>query len=90
MLAGIAVVAAPAVVLGVCGYAVVTYINSSRLDRERRALLQEAIRKQEAILREQKSENAANRERLDYLRALIVKLDEVISNLRGDLHEQPG
>ena len=89
MLAGVSVVAAPAVVLGVCGYAAVTYLNKTRLDRERRALLQEAVKKHEAVLREQKAENASNRERVDYLRALLIKLEEIIGNLRGDLYEQP-
>ena len=73
MLAGVAVVAAPAVLLGVGGFAAVTYWNRTRLDRERRALLQEAIRKHEAILREQREENARNRDRADYLHALVIR-----------------
>ena len=78
-----------AVVLGVCGYAAVTYLNKTRLDKERRALGQEAIKKHEAVLREQKAENASNRERVDYLRALLINFEEIIGNLRGDLYEQP-
>lgn len=88
MLAGVAVVAAPAVLCGVGGLAGVSYWNRRRLNQERRALLQEAIRKHEAILLAQRKENTKNCERADYLHALVVRLEEVIRNLRGDLGEQ--
>lgn len=88
MLLGVAVVAAPAVLLGIGGFAAATYWNNARLDRDRRALLQEAIRKHEAVLRQEKTENSRNRERADYLHTLVIKLEDVIRNLQGDLGEQ--
>jgi len=88
MLLGVAVVAAPAVLLGIGGFAAATYWHNARLDRERRALLQEAIRKHEAVLRQEKAENSRNRERAAYLHTLVIKLEDVIRNLQGDVGEQ--
>lgn len=88
MMMGIAVVAAPAVLLGVGGFIAVTLWNSRRLDQERRALLQEALRKHHAMQEELKSKSTRNRERADYLHALVVKLEDVICNIQGDLGEQ--
>ncbi|MBC9176123.1 hypothetical protein [Pseudoroseomonas ludipueritiae] len=88
MMAGIAVVAAPAVVLGVGGYAAVSIFNRQRLDRERRALLQEALRKHHALQEELRRQNATNRSRAEYLHTLVVKLEDVIQNLKGDLGEK--
>ena len=89
MLAGIGVVAAPAVLLGIGGFVAVSSWNSARLHRERRALLQEAIRKHEAVLRQERTENTQNRDRADYLHALVVKLEDIIRNLEGDLGDEP-
>lgn len=88
MLAGVAVVAAPAVVLGIAGFAAVSWRNAQRLDQERRTLLQAALLKHHAVQDELRGENACNRERADYLHALVVKLEDVIRNLRGDLGDQ--
>ena len=88
MLAGVAVAAAPAVALGVAGFAAVNWWNAHRLDQERRTLLQAALLKHHAVQDELRSENARNRERADYLHALVVKLEDIIGNLRGDLDDQ--
>ena len=88
MLAGVAVVAAPAVVLGIVGFAAVSWRNSQRLDQERRTLLQAALLKHHAVQGELRGENACNRERADYLHALVIRLEDVIRNLRGDLGNQ--
>lgn len=87
MAAGIGVAAAPAVILAVGGYALVSWWNASELDKQRRALLQEALRKQAAIVDRLQKESRANRARADYLAALNAKLQEVIRNLREDLDD---
>jgi hypothetical protein len=88
MLVGIAVVAAPAVLLSVSGYALFSIMNRKKLDRERRALLQEAIIKTAAVAGQQRQTAQANHDRAEYLAALNAKLRDIIRNLREDLGEQ--
>ena len=85
MVAGIAVVAAPAVVLGVAGYGVLAYRNKHKLRAAKELLLQEAIRKNDAILGVLCRQGAANADRVDYLSRLVAQLKAAIENLRGDL-----
>jgi hypothetical protein len=87
MVAGMAVAATPAVVLGVAGYAALARRNQRRLMLEKQALLQEALRKHDAAIRAQQQAAGANEDELRYLRGLVAKLDEVIGNLRGDLDQ---
>lgn len=85
MVAGIAVAAAPAVVLGIAGYAVLAQQNQRKLIQEKQALLQDALRKHDAAIRAQQRATSANEEELRYLRGLVARLEDVIGNLRGDL-----
>lgn len=88
MMMGIAVAAAPAVAFGIAGYAGVSFWNARRLDRERRALLQEAIRKHGAVQDELRGETIRNKERADHLHALVIKLEDIIANLEEDVGAQ--
>jgi len=85
MLAGVAVVAAPAVVLSVAGYGVLAYRNKMRLRAAKEALLQEALRKNDAIVRNLNARVNSNEQRAEYLKRLVVQLGAVIENLRADL-----
>ncbi len=88
MMAGIGVVAAPAVVLGVGGYALLARRNRNKLKQVQEVLLQEALRKHDAIIRHIQKETTASRERVEYLAAINAKLADVIQNLRQDLDQE--
>jgi hypothetical protein len=62
MVAGIWVIAAPAVILGVAGIWAVARRNKRKLLQAKERLLQEALRKRDALLRELHSTNSSNRE----------------------------
>ena len=85
MVAGIGVIAAPAVVLGVAGVWAVGRRNKRKLLQVKERLLQEALRKRDALLREPHSMNSSNLERTDYLSGLVTQLQAAVDNLRGDL-----
>src|ERR1700730_480090 len=85
MVAGIGVIAAPAVVLGVAGVWAVARRNKRKLLQVKEMLLQEAVRKRDALLRELHSTNSSNRERIDYLARLVTQLQATAENLQADL-----
>ncbi|EHR6713955.1 hypothetical protein HJ030_21120 [Vibrio parahaemolyticus] len=85
MAAGVAVLAAPAAIIGVGAYAFVSKRNKKRLIEKKQMLLQEALRKQNAIIGELRKESTANRERADYLTKLNVLLQAAVQDLKADL-----
>jgi hypothetical protein len=85
MVAGIGVIAAPAVVLGVAGVWAVGRRNKRKLLQVKEMLLQEALRKRDALLRELHSTNSSNYERTDYLSRLVTQLHATVENLQADL-----
>jgi hypothetical protein len=85
MMAGIVVVAAPAVIFSVSGYWLLSKRNRRKLGLAKEAKLQEAIRKRDAMLRELQAKNRTNKERVDYLARLVTQLESVIENLEADL-----
>ncbi|HAQ07195.1 MAG TPA: hypothetical protein DCR24_06615 [Bacillus bacterium] len=85
MVAGIGVLAAPAVLLGVGGYALLSAAKKKKLVQAKEALLQEAIRKHDAIIRELKSDLNQTQERVEYLNSLNTLLTGAIKDLRADL-----
>jgi hypothetical protein len=87
MAIGVAVVAAPAVVLGVAGFGLLARRNKKRLTERKQLLLQEAIRKNNQLLEALRSNAASNAERFDYLTRLVAQLRAVVDNLRGDLQQ---
>jgi len=90
MVAGIAVLAAPAVVLGVGGYAVLARHKKKVLVEKKEMLLQEAIKKRDAVLRQLAKETHANSERLEYLNSMVVVLKGVVKDLEQDLKRDSG
>jgi len=86
MLAGIAVAALPVGVLGVGGYALVARRNKRKLIQAKEALLQEALQKHDAIIREMNERVSTSEERVAYLTSLNALLEQAIKDLKADLH----
>lgn len=85
MAAGIAVLAAPAVLLGVGAYAWTAQKNKKRLVEKKEMLLQEVLRKHNAIISQLKNTSEQNKERVDYLTRLNTLLQAAIADLKNDL-----
>lgn len=85
MAAGIAVLAAPAVILSGAGIATATYLKYKRLREAKEVIYQEAIRKQNAIIEALAKERTADKERIDYLNSLNILLQSAIEDLKHDL-----
>lgn len=85
MVAGIAVLAAPAVVLGGAGVGIASHIKNKKLRESKELLYKNAIAKQTAILKALKEESDADKERIDYLNGLNILLQAAIKDLRHDL-----
>lgn len=85
MAAGIAVLAAPAVVLGGAGLGVASHVKNKRLREAKELVYKNAIAKQNAILKALKEESDADKERIDYLNGLNVLLQSAIRDLQHDL-----
>lgn len=85
MVAGIFVLAAPAVVLAGAGIMVSGAIRRKQLRQEKEGLLQLAIEKHHAIVEALKNEVNATQERAEYLTSLNHLLRQAIKDLRSDL-----
>lgn len=85
MAAGIAVLAAPAVVLGGAGVGVASHVKNKRLREAKELIYKNAIAKQTAILKALKEERNADKERIDYLNNLNILLQSAINDLKHDL-----
>ncbi|MBI1191421.1 MAG: hypothetical protein GC200_12170 [Tepidisphaera sp.] len=87
MAAGIGVIAAPAVVLGVGGYTLISRRNIKKLIHRKEMLMQEIMRKQNAVAEQLQAESARNNDRASYLTRLNTLLQQAIVDLRIDLDE---
>lgn len=85
MAAGVFVLGAPVALLGVGGLAIMARHNRKKLAEKKELLLQEAMRKRDAILTRLQDEANANAERLEYLTALNVTLQGIVKDLQADL-----
>lgn len=85
MVAGIGVLTAPAIVLGVGGYAALSRRKRKKLEQTKESLLQEAIAKHDAILQELNNELNLSKERMEYLNRLNIILQAAINDLEEDL-----
>jgi len=85
MVAGIAVLAAPAVALGGGAIAAASHHKNKKLREAKALCYKEAISKQNAILRALKEESEADKERIDYLNSLNILLQSAIKDLQYDL-----
>lgn len=85
MAAGIAVLAAPAVLLGGTAIGVASNIKNKKLAEEKQALYTKAIEKQNAILQLLKNKIGQSEERIEYLTSLNTLLQAAIRDLQHDL-----
>lgn len=85
MTGGIAVVAAPAVALGLVGYAVVVRYNKQKLLEKKEMLLQEVLRKHDCIIRELDKSTLKDKDRIEYLTKLNILLQGAVHDLKSDL-----
>ena len=85
MVAGIGVLAAPAVILGSLGVGIASHFKNKRLREAKELCYREALAKQNAILKVLAEERAADKERLDYLNSLNILLQAAIRDLEHDL-----
>jgi len=85
MVAGIAVLAAPAVVLTGIGVGTVAVLKNKRLKHEKNSLLQRVIKTQHTIVVTLNNEVNKTQERADYLNSLNILLQRAIQDLRTDL-----
>lgn len=85
MVTGIAVLAAPAVLLGVGAYAWVAQSNKAKLIKNKEVLLKELSKKHDLIVSQLKAEAQAHKERSTYLANLNTLLEAAIRDLEADL-----
>ncbi len=85
MVAGIAVLAAPVAILATAGYGIMNYKRNQKLKQIKEAAYQEAIRKQDAIIRELSNRQTLSEDRIQYLESLLVLLKRAASELHEDL-----
>jgi len=85
MVAGIFVAAAPVAILGIAGYGIIAHHKKKKLAQAKESLLQEAIKKHDAIIRELNTKLDLSEERLEYLNSLNILLQGAINDLKSDL-----
>lgn len=85
MVAGVFVLAAPAVVLAGGAILLASNLKNNQLKQEKERLYKEALQKHEAIIQALKAETDADKERLDYLQSLNILLTQAIKDLKSDL-----
>lgn len=85
MAAGVAVLAAPAVILAVSGYGVASYLRNKKLMQKKQELYAIALEKQNAIIRELKDKHNLSEKRVEYLESLNVLLTQALKDLREDI-----
>jgi len=85
MAVGVAVLAAPAVALGVGAVGITSHIKNKKLRESKELLYKNALSKQTAILKALKEESNADKERIEYLNGLNVLLQAAIKDLQHDL-----
>ena len=87
MVAGVFVLAAPAVVLAGGAILLASNLKNKQLKQEKERLYKEALQKHEAIIQALKAETDADKERLDYLQSLNILLTQAIKDLKNDLEK---
>ena len=85
MAAGIFVAGLPMALLGVFGYGLLSRRNKRKLKQLKEALLQEAIKKHDVIIRELNQKVDLANDRTTYLESLNVLLQRAVQDLETDL-----
>lgn len=83
--AGIAVLAAPAVILGGAGIGVASHVKNKKLREAKELIYKNALAKQAAIIKALQEEKDADKDRIDYLNGLNILLQSAIKDLKHDL-----
>lgn len=87
MAIGVAVLAAPAVVLGAASVGVASHHKNKKLQATKALCYKEALKKQNQLIMLQEAEKNADAERIDYLNRLNILLQAAIKDLEHDLGE---
>lgn len=85
MVAGIAVLAAPAAILGMTGVGIASHVKNKKLKEAKELIYKNAVAKQTAIIKALKEEHDADKARIDYLNRINVLLQAAINDLQYDL-----
>ena len=85
MATGLAVLAAPAVVLGGIGVGVASHVRNKKLKDKKLIVYKNALAKQTAIVKALKEESDADKKRIDLLNGLNILLKAAIEDLGDDL-----
>lgn len=85
MAAGTFVLAAPIAILGLGGALFISRRNKRKLNEIKELMLQEAIKKHDAIIRVLKHESNNNKERIEYLTSINFLLQSAIRDIKADL-----
>ena len=88
MAAGVAVLAAPAVLLGAAGVGIAANIKNKKLKDAKELCYKNAVKAQSEIIKALQEESKADKERLDYLNALNTLLQSAVKDLKHDLGMQ--
>lgn len=83
--AGIGVLAAPAVILGGAAVGTASHIKNKKLREAKELVYKNALAKQTAIVKALKEEQNADKERIEYLNGLNILLQSAIKDLQHDL-----
>jgi hypothetical protein len=85
MLVGIGVLAAPAAVLAAGAGYIVSCRNKAKLRQAKELLLQDAIKKHDAIIKQLEKKVNLAADRIDYLTKMNILLQGIINDLQTDL-----
>lgn len=85
MAAGVAVLAAPVAALGAAGVGIASHVKNKKLREAKQLCYNEAVRKQNAIIKALRDEANADKERIEYLNSLNTLLKSAINDLKQDL-----
>ena len=85
MVAGVFVLAAPVALLAAGGVGLTAHLKSKQLRQEKERLYQEVLKKHQAIIKVQRAELNASKERQEYLESLNILLSQAIRDLKHDL-----
>ncbi|WP_434794539.1 hypothetical protein TPDSL_15790 [Terrisporobacter petrolearius] len=83
--AGVFVLATPVAVLAAGGVGVASHLKHKQLKQEKERLYQEALKKQNAIIKALKDAKDEDKDRINYLTSLNILLQRAIKDLKSDL-----
>ena len=84
MAAGVAVLSAPAVVLGAAGVGIAANVKNKKLKDAKELCYKNAVKAQSEIIKALRDESKADKERMDYLNALNICISSPAP--KGNLH----